>query len=252
MAENLADAYGKFRTDYPKVDADGRGDRGTEGKVLTNALSTCLARLAPLHHHLCPRQVLGARMGLYAGEILGLELPRTDRRLFVLIETDGCLADSVSAATGCSLGHRTMRLVDHGKTAATFVDTVTASAIRISPHPAARSRASEYVPAARGRWHAQRDAYQLMPSTELLRAERVSLEVDLAAIISRPGRRVTCAACGEEIMNEREIILDGYPYCRGCSGEPYYRIRDDEEPSLELARGSNARMPAQPRLTAWS
>lgn len=173
-------------------------------------------------------------MGLYAGEILGLDLPRTDKRLFVLVETDGCLADSVAVATGCSLGHRSMRLVDHGKTAATFVDTVTAAAIRISPHPAARSRASEYVPNARGRWYAQRDAYQLMPTTELLRAERVRLEVDLAAIISRPGRRVTCAACGEEILNEREIIAGGRPHCRGCAGESYYRTCADEGPSAEL------------------
>ena len=85
-----------------------------------------------------------------------------------------------------------------------------------------------------------------MPSTELLRAERVSLAVDLAALISRPGRRVTCAACGEEIMNEREIIWAGDPHCRGCSGEPYYRIRDDEEPSLELARRGSAQLPAPP------
>ena len=196
-------------------------------------------------------------MGLYAGEILGLDLPRTDKRLFVFIETDGCLADSVSAATGCSLGHRTMRLVDHGKTAATFIDTVTASAIRISPHPAARSRAAAYAPAARGRWHAQRDAYQLMPSEELLRAERVSLGVDLAAIISRPGRRVTCAACGEEIMNEREIILGGYSHCRGCAGERYYQICGDDRPSLELRvvatpRGLSSREDRVPRKTLIS
>lgn len=224
----------------------GRGDQGAEGAALSNALSTCLARLAVLHDHLCPRQVLGARMGRYAGEILGLDLPRADKRLFAFIETDGCLADSVSVATGCSLGHRTMRLVDHGKTAATFIDTVTASAIRISPHPAARLRASEYVPDARGRWHAQRDAYQLMPTTELLRAERVSLDVDLAAIISRPGRRVTCAACGEEIVNAREITVGGRPHCRGCTGERYYQTCGDEGPSVELARSGNAETPGQP------
>ncbi len=39
-------------------------------------LTTLLERSAELHRHLCPRQVLGARMGMYAGARLGLELPR--------------------------------------------------------------------------------------------------------------------------------------------------------------------------------
>jgi formylmethanofuran dehydrogenase subunit E len=62
-------------------------------------------------------------MGLHAGQLLQLDLPRTDKRLFVLVETDGCLTDGVAVATGCWFGRRTLRLVDQGKVAATFVDT---------------------------------------------------------------------------------------------------------------------------------
>ena len=51
------------------------------------------------------------------------ELPQTDKRLYTFVETDGCFADGVMVATGCSLGHRTLRLIDYGKVAATFVDT---------------------------------------------------------------------------------------------------------------------------------
>jgi formylmethanofuran dehydrogenase subunit E len=39
-------------------------------------LTTLLEQSAELPRHLCPRQVLGARMGMYAGARLGLELPR--------------------------------------------------------------------------------------------------------------------------------------------------------------------------------
>jgi len=187
-------------------------------------LAECLVELRALHRHLCPRQVLGVRMGIYAGELLDLELPRRDKRVFVFVETDGCLADSISVATGCWLGHRTLRLIDHGKAAATFADTRTGRAIRIWPHPAARSRASEYAPEAPDRWHAQRDGYQVMPAAELLRAERVDLDIDLTAIISRPGRRIVCAGCDEDIVNEREVVLGGRAYCRGCAGERYYRV----------------------------
>jgi formylmethanofuran dehydrogenase subunit E len=40
-------------------------------------LEALLTQSAEYHRHLCPRQVLGVRMGLYAGELLGLELPQS-------------------------------------------------------------------------------------------------------------------------------------------------------------------------------
>jgi formylmethanofuran dehydrogenase subunit E len=65
------------------------------------SLGPIYAHSASLHGHLCPRQVLGVRMGHAAVELLGLVVPRADKRLFVLVETDGCFADGISAATGC-------------------------------------------------------------------------------------------------------------------------------------------------------
>jgi formylmethanofuran dehydrogenase subunit E len=67
-------------------------------------LEKLLEKSSEGHIHLCPRQVLGARMGLYAGELLGLDLPQDDKRLMVIVETDGCMLDGVGAATGCSPG----------------------------------------------------------------------------------------------------------------------------------------------------
>ena len=67
-------------------------------------LTDLLEQTVTLHHHLCPRQVLGVRMGMLAGELLGLELPQTDKRLITFVETDGCFADGVAVATGCTLG----------------------------------------------------------------------------------------------------------------------------------------------------
>ena len=45
-------------------------------------LQTLLNASAERHHnHLCPRQVLGVRMGLYAAELFDLDLPQNDKRL---------------------------------------------------------------------------------------------------------------------------------------------------------------------------
>jgi formylmethanofuran dehydrogenase subunit E len=185
-------------------------------------LADALTESAAQHRHLCPRQVLGARMGLLGARLLGIELPNTDKRLLVFVETDGCAADGVSAATGCTVGHRTLRAIDFGKVAATFVDTRAGRAIRLVPSRKSRELARRYAPAARSRWQAQLEAYQVMPDDQLLTVQRVTLTVSLEKLLSKPGRRVTCAACGEEILNEREVVHGERILCRACAGEGYY------------------------------
>ena len=185
-------------------------------------LETLLAISTAQHNHLCPRQVLGVRMGIYGAELLGVDYPQTDKRLFTFVETDGCFADGVSASTGCTLGHRTMRLIDYGKVAAVFVDTVTRQTLRIRPRLDSRSQAKLCVPDARSRWHCQLEAYQIMPFDDLFEVQEILLQLSMAEIISRPGVRETCSECGEEIINEREIIQNGQVMCRGCAGEKYY------------------------------
>ncbi|KAB8333744.1 formylmethanofuran dehydrogenase [Scytonema tolypothrichoides VB-61278] len=188
------------------------------------ALELVLAQSAELHKHLCPRQVLGARMGMLAGRLLGLELPQAGKRLFTFVETDGCFADGVGVATGCWLGRRTMRLIDYGKVAATFVDTRDGRAIRVRPSAQARSRACIHAPGAKSRWHAYLNAYQVMPDEELLEAQPITLALDLKALISRNGVRAECERCGEEVINEREVYVQGELLCRPCAGAqpPYY------------------------------
>ncbi len=191
-------------------------------------LQALLRATAERHHgHLCPRQVLGVRMGWYAGELLGFDLPQANKRLFVFVETDGCLTDGIAVATGCWWGNRTMRLVDYGKSAATFVDTQTERAIRISPALESRQRAKGCALDAPDRWHAQLLGYQVMPTMELLRARPVQLTLSLKRIISRHGGRVVCENCGEDIINERQVTHGGKTLCRACALGAYYQ--DDRE-----------------------
>lgn len=187
-------------------------------------LKELLDTTTALHHHLCPRQVLGVRMGLYAGELLGLTVPQPDKRLYTIMETDGCAADGVAVATNCWVGRRTMRVEDYGKVAATFVDTETGQALRLVPRPTVRGAARAYAPEADNKWEAQLIGYQLMPNDELFDVREVVLRTPIEQIISRPGRKALCAACGEEIMNEREVARDGLVLCRACAGESYYDL----------------------------
>ncbi|MCL4543601.1 MAG: FmdE family protein [Chloroflexi bacterium] len=192
-------------------------------------LGDLLRASSALHSHLCPRQVLGVRMGLYAGELLNLSLPRADKQLLTITETDGCAADGLSVATGCWVGRRTLRIEDYGKVAATFVDTLTEQAVRIVPRPEIRDLASSFAPEAPGRWKAQLLGYQRMPAHLLFQWSHVRLLTSVHAIVSKPGRRVTCVRCREEILNDREVIVDGRTLCRPCSGLAYYTIESAEE-----------------------
>jgi formylmethanofuran dehydrogenase subunit E len=198
-------------------------------------LSQLLSQSAQMHSHLCPRQVLGARMGLYAGKILALDLPQTGKRLHTFVETDGCAADGISVATGCWLGRRTLHALDFGKIAATFVDSLTGQAVRIYPHPNCRQDARRYAPDARNTYQAQLEAYQVMPDEALLAAHTVKLTVSLEAIISRKSAHAVCQRCGEEIKNEREVYQDGEVLCRGCAGEAYYLVDEQVFPLVDLA-----------------
>ena len=50
-----------------------------------------------------------------------------------------------------------------------------------------------------------------MPDPELVTPD--------AAIVNRPVVRTACDRCGEEIINEREVIRGGSTLCRSCAGD---------------------------------
>ena len=186
-------------------------------------IQALLALSSARHAHLCPRQVLGVRIGLAGAAALGLELPRTDKRLLVIVETDGCFADGVEVTTGCTMGHRTLRLADYGKIAATFTDVKNGVSVRVAPRLDVRERAYHYAPDEPRHYFAQLRGYMIMPEAELLTIQSVTLTPTVEVIVSRPVIRTNCARCGEEIINEREIVRDGAVLCYACAHGGYYQ-----------------------------
>jgi formylmethanofuran dehydrogenase subunit E len=188
------------------------------------SLNEILKTSASHHSHLCPRQVLGARIGLAGTQAVGLEPPVLNKRLLVIVETDGCFADGIEAATGCSVRHRTLRIEDYGKIAATFVNIPQGQAVRVAPLLDARDRAATYAPGEPRHYFAQLAAYSVMPDAELLSIQEVSLNVSIEKLVSRPGVRVNCDLCGEEVINGREVQQAGMTLCQACAFGAYYQI----------------------------
>jgi formylmethanofuran dehydrogenase subunit E len=206
-------------------------------------LQTILQESACHHKHLCPRQILGARLGLAGLAALGFDAPPDKKRLLVITETDGCFADGLSAATACAVGHRTLRVEDYGKVAATFIDK-TGRAVRVAPVLDIRQRAYAYAPSETRHYFAQMQAYQIIPDDEMFTVQAVTLNTTIEAIVSRPGVRVNCDVCGEEIMNEREVKQNGLTLCRTCARGGYYHIGQNAILSYVIQQEAAHRRPA--------
>jgi formylmethanofuran dehydrogenase subunit E len=190
---------------------------------MSEDLYSLLEKSATDHSHLCPRQVLGVRMGLAGLAILGLKAPVSHRTALIIIETAGCFADGIRVATGATVGHRTLRVEDIGKIAATFTNLESGISFRLAPGGDVRRRALEYAPGEKRHYFAQLKGYQMMPEEVLFSFQPVKLVTPAAQIMSRQTARATCCRCGEEVINEREVMLEGKVMCRTCAFGGYYR-----------------------------
>lgn len=199
-----------------------------------------LEKSARDHNHLCPRQILGVRLGLAGMNALGFIEPPTKKRLLLITETDGCFADGLSAATNCTVGHRTLRVEDYGKTAAVFVDTTTGQSVRVAPALDIRQKAYVYASDEPRHYFAQLQAYQIMPAVEMFTIQAVTLSTSIETILSRPGLRVECEECGEEIMNEREIRQGKRILCHTCALSGYYQPTEKNTIQYFICQHENA------------
>lgn len=177
-----------------------------------------------VHGHLCPGQVLGVKMTMLGLRMIGIEDPKgKDRKnLIVFVEMDRCATDAVQSVTGCSLGHRTMKFMDYGKMAATFVNLNTSNAVRILAKEEARDRAKKYFPEIEDKYKAQLEAYKIMPDEELFEIMDVRVQIRPEDMPGRPLRRVACDICGEYVQDMRDVLKNGKTLCRSCADGGYY------------------------------
>lgn len=175
-----------------------------------------------MHGHLCPRQVLGVRIGQAGLGLLHIDPSNCRKNLLVIAETDGCFVNGIELTTNVSVGHRSLRIEDYGKIAATFVHLETGQAVRLFPRPGLRELARKYTRDEQKAYLVQLLAYQIIPDAELLDIEPVTLTKNLKEMIGPPRQTTPCASCGEEIINGREASRGETPICMACAGYAYY------------------------------
>jgi formylmethanofuran dehydrogenase subunit E len=178
------------------------------------------------HGHLCPGQVVGVRMAMLGCRLIGLDEPSQPpqiKKILVYVEIDRCAADAITYVTGVKLGRRSLKFMDHGIMAATFVNLETGKAVRIVSTESSRDLAAQYAPGIDDPTKQQLEGYKVMPDDLLFTVEEVIVDV---AVHDMPGPtqfKAQCEACGQVVRDKKEVMLGGRVLCKPCAYGTYYR-----------------------------
>ena len=184
-----------------------------------------LASSAEAHGHLCPGQVVGVRMAMLGCRLIGLDNPTSHdqiKKLIVYVEMDRCTGDAVAHVTGVKLGRRSLKFVDYGIMASTFINLETGKAFRVLSTEEARDLAAQYAPEVAGKYQQQLEAYKRMPDSVLFRVQEVEITLSEFDLPGPTRRKVTCSRCGQVVRDHREVAVNGSYLCRPCAHGAYY------------------------------
>ena len=186
---------------------------------------TLLKGSAEIHGHLCPGQAVGVRMAMLGCRLIGLNEPAGRdqiKKLIVYVEMDRCTADAVAYATGVKLGRRSLKFIDHGIMAATFVNLETGQAFRVISTEESRDLAETYAPEIAEKHARQLEAYKRMPDSVLFRVQQVDVHIPEEDLPGPTRFKATCSRCGQVVRDRREVVKDERTFCKPCADNVYF------------------------------
>jgi formylmethanofuran dehydrogenase subunit E len=190
-----------------------------------DAFEVLLENSAAAHGHLCPGQVVGVRMAMLGCRLIGLDEPTSHdqiKKLIVYVELDRCTADAVAHVTGVKLGRRSLKFMDYGIMAATFVNLETEQAFRVVSTEEARSLATAYAPEIAEKYPRQLEAYKRMPDSVLFRVQEVRVKIDDCDLPGPTRYKTACSRCGQVVRDQKEVIKNGLTLCKPCAANAYF------------------------------
>ncbi len=180
--------------------------------------ATLLEEAGKFHGDICAGIAIGTRMTMSGLKRIGISDPKgADRKkLIVFVEIDRCATDAIMALTGCRPGKRTMKIRDYGKMAATFINLETGKAVRVATRMNKKAGDDNST---------EKPDFGASPEEELFSINYVDVSLLPEDMPGKPLRRVSCARCGENVMDGREIEQQGETLCKPCFEKTdYYRI----------------------------
>ena len=175
-------------------------------------------KIEEFHGHVCVGIAMGTKSALAAMRKLGFDpYVKKHKDLIVYVETDRCMTDAVQGVSGCGLGKRSLKYVDYGKFAATFIRLSTGEAYRVTttkdfPKELSVDEVLKLVSET--------------PDEEILLLERVEVDIPENDLPGSAKERAVCSVCGERVMDGRAVFKDDKPYCKACLYGAYYRVKN--------------------------
>jgi formylmethanofuran dehydrogenase subunit E len=192
---------------------------GIDKKIIERRKDS-LNRAISFHGHLCLGQVLGVHLAERGLEVIKTTDPK---EIIVYVENDRCIADTIQIITGTRLGRRSMKLVNYGKMAATFINTRTGDAYRIW----VSGNFTEMTGSISADLHEREKQYTTIleaDSDEIVSVQKVSVNIPPMEMPGKPQRTIICFLCKEKVMDGKDVLTEEGSMCQACAGEPYYKI----------------------------
>ncbi len=180
------------------------------------------------HGHACPGLAIGYRVANLALKELGLRA--RDEELVAIVENNSCAVDAIQLICGCTFGKGNLIFKDYGKQSYTFIRRPHPEAIRIAvkwtPPPedaeteamwkrySEGDRSPEVTAAVQDRKARKMKAVLETDDVELFEIKRLTVEMPEPARIYQS---LTCASCGEKVMEPRTRDVAGKLLCIPCS-----------------------------------
>jgi len=175
-----------------------------------------LQEAAAYHGHLCSGQIIGVRMARLALKMLAIGDPKKFKDLIVYVECDRCLTDAIGTVTGCKLGRRSLKWMDYGKSAASFLNLKSGKAIRIFTKM--RMRPPEGADLI--------EFFESFADDDMFSVESVKINYCPEDLPGKPLAVMVCPECDEEILDGRQISHNGTEMCKACVNGAYYELED--------------------------
>ena len=193
----------------------------------TNLTPEMIEKTIEFHGHWCP----GLATGLRAAELALSQVGHSkDEEVVAVVETDMCAVDAIQFLTGCTFGKGNLMYLDHGKVAFNFYRRSDGKSVRIVSRPQAFDELRQQM----------EPLHKKMLTQELSEAEKKELRDIRAQVcdaimqapleeifeikpVDRPAPKkarimtsLTCAACGEPVMETRTRRFDQKTLCIPC------------------------------------
>ena len=164
------------------------------------------------HGHSCPGLLLGFRMAKAAMAHVAGDRSE-DEEIVAIVENDACGVDALQCLTGCTFGKGNLIFKDYGKHVYTILNRANGRAVRVST-----SKQQDQKRQALGDDPQAREVFtrwlQDAPDEDIMDIQEVPIpEPELARI----HQAVSCAVCGELVMETRVRVLNGKKLCIPCA-----------------------------------